>query len=181
MFLIIGLGNPGKKYKLTRHNAGFLLLDKIRNAHHFPDFKLNKDFKAEISEGNIDGKKAMLVKPQTLMNASGEAVQKIMNFYKLAPEDIIVIHDDLDIPLGSYKIATDSRSAGHNGVQNIIDILGTQKFQRLRIGIGKPPAKKTDCPLTGHDYVLGKFTEEESAAIEKITPGVLEEIKKLSR
>ncbi|MDQ1284572.1 MAG: peptidyl-tRNA hydrolase, family [Patescibacteria group bacterium] len=192
MKLIIGLGNPGNKYKFSRHNAGFLALDKIKEKYGFPDFKLNKDFKAEISEENIRGNKILLAKPQTFMNNSGEATRKIADFYKIAPDNIVVIHDDLDIELGNCKIATDSRSAGHNGVQNIIDILGTQKFKRIRIGIGKFPAEKAACPISGHpprveerpsprveagDYVLGNFTEEELKKIEKVFENVLEEIK----
>jgi len=161
MKLIIGLGNPTKQYENTRHNAGFLLLDKIREDFSFPEFQANKKFDAEISEGNIDGEKIILSKPQTFMNLSGESVRKLLDFYKLSPADIVVIHDDLDIKIGTFRIATDSSSAGHNGVQNIIDLLGTQQFKRLRIGIGAETTEDPACRIGAHDFVLGKFSDEE--------------------
>lgn len=180
MKLIIGLGNPGKQYENTRHNAGFILLDKIQKDFSFSEFKLEKKFDAEISGGILhypllpsgegarradEGRKALLIKPQTFMNLSGESVRKILEFYKLSPADIVVIHDDLDIKLGTFKIATNSSSAGHNGVQNIIDTLGTQEFQRLRIGIGQETTDEPSCRIGAHDFVLGKFSTEE---LEKI-------------
>lgn len=190
MILLIGLGNPEKKYENTRHNAGFMLLDKIQTAFELPAFEFNKKFNAEISEGNYKlpaspagGKaisyKLFLVKPQTYMNLSGTAVKAILDFYKLTPDDIIIIHDDIDIPLGKYKIATDSSSAGHNGVQNIIDQLGTQKFRRIRIGVGQSVGEALVCRLNAHDFVLEKFTASELETIEKISEDILEEIKKL--
>jgi len=180
MKLIIGLGNPGKEYIDTRHNVGFILLDKIQEVWNFSKFKFNKKFNSEISKKWEMGKgkgEILLVKPQTFMNRSGEAVQTILDFYKLEPKDIIVIHDDLDIELGKYKIAVDSSSAGHKGVQNIIDQLGTQKFTRIRIGISKNPAEKTVCQINFHDYVLQKFSQEELEIIKKIFGDVSEEIK----
>ena len=179
MNILIGLGNPEKKYELTRHNAGFMLLDKIQKTLDFPDFEFNKKFNAEISKNNLEEKEILLAKPQTYMNLSGTAVKAILDFYKLSPNDIIVIHDDIDIPLGKYKIATDSSSAGHNGVQNIIDQLGTQKFRRIRIGIGQEKEGALVCRLGVHDFVLEKFTPEELETIEKISEDILEEIKKL--
>lgn len=176
MLLIIGLGNPGKKYIKTRHNAGFMALDKLQKSWDFPDFKMEKKFNAEISKNS----KIILVKPQTFMNDSGASIRAFLDFYKLTSDDILVIHDDLDISLGKYKIAQDSRSAGHNGVQNIIDALGTQKFRRLRIGIAKPPEEKKSCPISGHDYVLGKFSSKEIKVVEKVLEEVLEEIKKIA-
>jgi len=145
----------------------------------FPDFEFNKKFNAEISKNNLEEKEILLAKPQTYMNLSGTAVKAILDFYKLSPNDIIVIHDDIDIPLGKYKIATDSSSAGHNGVQNIIDQLGTQKFRRIRIGIGQEKEGALVCRLGVHDFVLEKFTPEELETIEKISEDILEEIKKL--
>jgi len=175
MKLIIGLGNPGKEYANTRHNIGFLFADKLREEYNLPDFEMNTKFNAEISKGND----ALLVKPQTFMNLSGVAVRSILTFYKLTPDDIIVIHDDLDIAVGKYKIATDSSSAGHNGVQNIIDQLGTQKFKRIRIGIGEENSSEDSCKLEAHDYVLDKFSEDEFEKIKNIENDVLDEIKKL--
>lgn len=184
MKILIGLGNPGKEYALTRHNAGFFMLDKTKEAWGFPDFKFEKKFNAEISEGQSSignlKSKIILVKPQTFMNLSGQTVRTMVEFYKLAPDDILVIHDDLDIELGRFKIATDSRSAGHNGVQNIIDNLGTQKFKRIRVGISQTAEERAACPLlTRHDFVLGKFTAKEIEKMEKVFAEILPEIEKL--
>lgn len=182
MKIIIGLGNPEEKYVGTRHNVGFEFLDKLQKEWDFPAFEINKKFNAEISKGNYelstssaDGQttnyELILVKPQTFMNLSGEAVQSILSFYKLSPDDILIIQDDKDIALGEYRLATDSSSAGHNGVQNIIDKLGTQKFKRIRIGVGV----ETDLPA--EVFVLQKFSDEESEIIKNVLDKVLEEVK----
>jgi peptidyl-tRNA hydrolase, PTH1 family len=176
--LIVGLGNPGEKYEKTRHNAGFLALDKLRKKYSFPEFEFSKKFNSEISKGSICQKNVFLIKPQTFMNESGTAVRAFLNFHKLSVEDILVIHDDLDIIFGEIRLAFDSRSAGHNGVQNIIDQLGTQKFKRIRIGIGKPPSEKVACYLSAHDYVLEKFFPEELNALESMTERIVEEVEK---
>lgn len=110
------------------------------------------------------------------MNLSGTAAQSTLDFYKLSPDDLIVIQDDLDIALGKYKLATDSSSAGHNGVQNIIDQLGTQKFRRLRVGIGEEKEGAPVCRLGAHDFVLGKFTPEETDAMEKISEEIISRV-----
>jgi len=189
MKLIIGLGNPDEKYSGTRHNIGFDILDKIQKNWDFPEFSLENKFKAEISKKE----NVILVKPQTFMNLSGEATQEILNFYKLTSEDIIVIHDDLDIMIGEYKIATDSRSAGHNGVQNIMDKIGTQKITRLRIGVGEEKDGVLACHMDAHpprvddassrveagDFVLQRFSESERKKIQDLEETFLEEIKKL--
>lgn len=194
MKIIIGLGNPGKEYENTRHNIGFFFVDKIRGAWNFSPWEFNKKFNAEISKGAD----ALLVKPQTFMNLSGEAVQGILSFYKLTLDDIIVIHDDLDIPVGKYKIATDSSSAGHHGVENIIEKLGTQKFKRIRIGIGIEasiedstedsknddsgahlPRRSSPQRTEAGDFVLDKFSEDEFEKIKNIENDVLDEIEKL--
>lgn len=176
MKLIIGLGNPGEKYKNTRHNVGFEFLDKLKQELDFPEFEFNKKFNAEISKDiyEIQDTKyeILLIKPQTFMNLSGVAVKSILDFYKLSPDDILVIHDDKDIALGEYRLATDSSSAGHNGVQNIIDNLGTQNFKRIRIGVGV----ETDLP--SDVFVLQKFSDEELEIIKKVLSDVLEEVKK---
>jgi PTH1 family peptidyl-tRNA hydrolase len=171
MKLIVGLGNPGEIYAKNRHNVGFMMMDKLREEWNFPEFKFSKKFDAEISEDNLKLKiknhKILLVKPQTFMNCSGEAVKKIMKFYKSKPADLIVIHDDLDIDLGKHKISTDSSAAGHNGVQSIIDSLGTKNFKRLRIGIeGTQLRQKRKIP--GDEFVLKNFTTEEFKVIKKI-------------
>ena len=169
MKLIVGLGNPGKKYEGTRHNVGFIFLDKLRKELEFPEFGFSKKFTSDISIS----KENILMKPQTFMNLSGEAVRSILDFYKLSPEDILVIHDDKDIAFGEYRLADDSSSAGHNGVQNIIDNHGTQKFKRIRIGIGA----ETDLP--SDVFVLQKFSDEEKDEIEKVLKKVIEEIENI--
>lgn len=179
MKIIIGLGNPGKEYEATRHNVGFILLDIIREKWSFPEFEFNKKFDAEISKGNMGGTDVILAKPQTFMNLSGDSARSILDFYKLSPKDIIVIHDDLDIILGKYKVATNSSSAGHNGVEDIITKLGTKEFTRIRVGIGEEKEGALVCRLGAHDFVLGKFKPEEAEKIGAIEENILEEIKKL--
>lgn len=174
MKLIIGLGNPGEKYKNNRHNAGFIMLDKIQKKLSFPEFYFEKKFNAEISEGP---NKILLVKPQTFMNNSGEAVQKILSYYKLMPNDLIVIHDDLDIEIGNYKISSDSSAAGHNGVQDIMNKLGTQNFKRIRIGVEAAGGRQNRI-ISGEDFVLQDFTEEEIKKIASIESAILSELKK---
>jgi PTH1 family peptidyl-tRNA hydrolase len=176
MKVIFGLGNPGKEYENTRHNIGFGIADKLKAKLNFPEFEKSNKFKAEISKAA----EIILVKPLAFMNLSGEVTRNVLDFYKLTADDIVVIHDDLDIAVGKYKIATDSSSAGHNGVQNIIDTLGTQKFKRVRIGIGEEKGDAIVCRLDAHDFVLDKFSEEEQKKIADIEPAIIEEIKKLS-
>jgi PTH1 family peptidyl-tRNA hydrolase len=184
MFVIIGLGNPGEKYIGTRHNAGFAFLEKIRSVWNFPDFQLEKKFNAEISKGKFAKQDVLLVKPQTFVNLSGNTVLKILHFYKILPENILILHDDLDLPLGSFRLTEDSRSAGHNGVQNIIDQLDTQKFKRIRIGIKLDSL--ADLPTVAAErtakegvFVLQKFSTEENAQLEKIFPEILEKFKEV--
>jgi peptidyl-tRNA hydrolase, PTH1 family len=210
MQLIIGLGNPGKEYEKTRHNAGFIMLDKIRENYKFPDFEFNKKFNAETSistfppllsgesasqqgrdvprsgtgEGNFVGnaqvrsnEKIILAKPQTMMNNSGQSVKALLDFYKLAPKNLIVIHDDIDIELGNYKTATDSGSAGHRGIEDIISKIGTQKFSRVRVGVGNAYLRSKIDPT---DFVLGKFTDEElKTLIDEVGGNIFFEIEKL--
>jgi PTH1 family peptidyl-tRNA hydrolase len=178
MKLIIGLGNPGQKYQNTRHNLGFIFLDKLRAQWSFPEFKLEKKFDAEVSQGELNGKKIILAKPQSFMNLSGETVQKIIGFYKLSAEDLLIIHDDKDIFLGKYKLATDSSSAGHNGVQNIIDQLGTKKFSRLRIGIKNEETNEGKAQMEVSDFVLGKLSPKELEKITATENVILEEVEK---
>jgi len=181
--IIIGLGNPGDQYKNSRHNIGFGIIELIRKEWKFPAFEFNKKFNSELSKGLFEIQNSefeiLLIRPQTFVNLSGEAISDILKFYKLTPDDIVVIHDDLDIALGKYKVATDSSSAGHNGVQNIIDRLGTQKFKRVRIGIGEEVSGAPVCRTDAHDFVLGKFSEEELEKIKKISDDILSAIKSL--
>lgn len=168
MHLIIGLGNPGKQYENTRHNAGFLVLDEICAAWKFPEFENSSKFGALISEGIKNNEKWLFVKPQGFMNKSGESVKKIMDFYKLPKKNLTVIHDDLDIDLGTYKISADSSAAGHNGVQSIIDQLGSQQFKRIRLGI-EGAEKKKERIIPGEVFVLQDFSEEELRQIKNLS------------
>jgi len=166
--LIAGLGNPGKEYEKTRHNAGFLFVDyfreKYREEFSFDDWQDCKKLKSKTSYGKIGKNRIVLLKPQTFMNLSGEAVAAAVKYYKLKLEDLIVAHDDIDLALGKYKISVDSSSAGHNGAQNIIDMLGTKNFTRLRIGVENRRDKK----IPTEKYVLGKFTTAEMKIVKKI-------------
>lgn len=163
MLIIIGLGNPGKKYEKTRHNIGFMILDKLLADLELAGWAANKKFHAEIAEGKINKEKILLLKPQTFMNNSGQAVAAAAKFYKIKPANIWVVHDDLDLPLGKMKIQRDRSAAGHNGVQSIIDSLGTQDFVRFRVGIA--PAKPTK--KSGADFVLSKFSPAETIILSK--------------
>lgn len=173
MKIIVGLGNYGKEYEKTRHNAGFMALDAIKGKYSFADFSMDNKFESEISEGVIAQQKCLLVKPQTYMNRSGEALQKIMNFYKAELSDILVIHDDLDITLGEYKIAFGRNSAGHKGVQSIIDSLSSKEFKRIRIGIQNENKK-----IPTEKFVLERFTSEEEIKINEIIEDLILKIEK---
>lgn len=213
MKLLVGLGNPGKKYEKTRHNTGFMTVDAIASALQSADWRIQTDFNAEISESIIGDEKIILAKPQTFMNESGKAVKAIAEYYgaprirakhipllfggaesaeaekkphslknlqtrvsakadKIDIKDIIVIHDDLDIPLGEYKIVRDRSSAGHKGVQSIIDALGTKDFTRIRIGTLPQSGK----PENTEKFVLEKFTKEEEKIIAEVIEKVCKEI-----
>jgi peptidyl-tRNA hydrolase, PTH1 family len=167
MKLIVGLGNPGKQYEKTHHNSGFIILDELKSIFNFPDFIFEKKFNAEATEGKINEEKIILAKPQTFMNLSGTSVRSILDFYKISSEDLIVIHDDVDIEFGKIRTSEDSGAAGHNGVQNIIDNIGTQKFKRFRIGtLGEEKRKELKMPVD--DFVLQKFSDEEMETIKNL-------------
>jgi PTH1 family peptidyl-tRNA hydrolase len=167
MKIIIGLGNPGKKYEKTRHNFGFMAADFLRAGFEAPAWKLNKKFNAEISKITVDGEEIVLAKPQTFMNSSGVAIQKILSFYKATPADLIVMHDDMDIEFGKIKNGVNRGAAGHNGVQSTIDMLGGNAFARIRLGVGRPPEN-----IPSPDYVLQKFSPAELSQI----PDILKKI-----
>jgi len=149
MAIIIGLGNPGKKFENTRHNVGFMAIDEFAKKNNFPDFKLQKKSEAEISEK--DG--LLLAKPQTFMNESGASAQKILG--QKNSEDVIIIHDDVDLPVGKIKIVKERGSAGHKGVESIIQHIGNKNLTRIRIGINSSANSKA------MDIVLKNFSEEE--------------------
>ena len=165
MFIIVGLGNPGEKYKNTRHNIGFMVINKLKEIQNFSDWKQGKKFNAQISEGILEGEKIMLAKPQTFMNNSGKAVKSIINYSSLIIDNqLFIIHDDIDLPVGQMKISKNRGSAGHKGVQSIIDNLGNKNFVRFRIGI--KPISATRIPT--EKFVLKNFTKPEQKILEKI-------------
>lgn len=157
--LIVGLGNPGKEYAFTRHNAGFLTLDYLSDKL---GVKINRSkFKALVAEGVIGDKRVLLMQPQTFMNNSGEAVIEAVNFYKIKPENVIVIFDDISLPVGKMRIRKNGSAGGHNGIKSIIAHLGTQDFPRIKIGVGEKPHKEMDLA----DWVLSKFPQDEQKVL----------------
>lgn len=179
MKLIVGLGNPGKTYAKTRHNLGFMVLDTLHKKFReegVNDWELSKKFNAEVAGFTFHNEKIILAKPMTFMNDSGIAVQLLAHFYKIKPAELIVIHDDKDIILGEIKIQTNRSSAGHNGVQSIIDHLGTQNFTRIRIGVATEKLKKMKNTA---DFVLEKFGLLERKKVDEMIGKSVEEIIKL--
>ena len=160
-FLVAGLGNPEKKYTLTRHNSGFLCVDFLAEKH---GFKINKlKFKAVIADTVINSHRCIVMKPQTYMNLSGESLREWVNYYKLDPEtEMIVIYDDIDLEPGQIRIRKKGSAGGHNGIKSIIAQLGTQNFYRIKVGVG---AKPRGWDLA--DYVLGRFSSDERIAVDK--------------
>jgi PTH1 family peptidyl-tRNA hydrolase len=164
MKLIVGLGNPGKEYSANRHNIGFLCVNQLARQHHISLDK--KQGKARVGAGEISDTPVVLAKPQTYMNASGIAVMHLLGKYKLTSEDLIVIHDDLDLPLGKIRIRWGSSAGGHNGIKSIIGSLGTQDFTRIRIGISRPQIGDV-AEETIVDYVLGDFEGEDRELVDE--------------
>lgn len=165
MILIAGLGNPGPEFKNTRHNVGFRVIDRFTEENNFPDFRFEKKFNAEISEGQFFGQKIILAKPQSFMNLSGDVVRNLFIYFKLPAENLFIIHDEIDIPVSKIKISKESGAAGHKGVGSIIEKLKTNSFVRLRIGIQSQKGK----PKNVEKFVLQKFNKEE----EKILKGII--------
>lgn len=152
MFLIVGLGNPGKEYEDTRHNIGFKVIDNIAKEYNI---EVNRQkFKGVYGEGFINGKKVMLLKPTTYMNLSGESIREVADFYNLENDEIIIIYDDISLEVGKLRIRDKGSAGGHNGIKSIIAHLGGEVFPRIKVGIGQPNVDLVK-------YVLGKFTKEE--------------------
>ena len=174
MYLIIGLGNPEEEYSKTRHNMGFDTLNLIAEKYNIQINK--KKFQGLYEMATIEGKKTILVKPQTYMNLSGNCVKEIADFYKVSKEEIIVIYDDMDIEPGKIKIRKKGSSGGHNGIKSIIQMLGTEEFPRIRIGIGRPQHNGDEI-----NHVIGAIPEEEisklNEGIEKAKEAVIEILK----
>ena len=172
MKLIVGLGNPGDNYEKTRHNAGFMAIDKIAENFSFPNFTLNKKITGLTSKGKIGRTVVVLLKPTTFMNDSGSSVVAAMSFYKIPIENVLVIHDDKDIPIGQTKVQSDRGDAGHNGVKSIIAALGSKDFKRLRVGI----QPENEIILDTADFVLRRFSSDENKILNKVFQNILKEV-----
>jgi PTH1 family peptidyl-tRNA hydrolase len=157
-YLIVGLGNPGREYRENRHNIGFMLIDRLAVRLNLRFTRLQS--RALVASGAFQGNKAILAKPQTFMNLSGQAVQGLVRFYKLPLSNLLVVHDDLDLPTGTIRIRPDGGSAGQKGMTSILERLGTDEFPRLRLGIGRPPGQ-----MQAPDYVLQDFSDPEMTII----------------
>ena len=166
MFLIVGLGNPGREYENTRHNIGFAAMDVLAEKYNI-DINRTK-FKGEYGEGFINGNKVILLKPYTFMNLSGESVREAIDFYKLTEEQVLIIYDDISLELGRLRIREKGSAGGHNGIKSIINHMGTDVFTRIKIGVGAP---KGD--LVNH--VLGKFSKDEVNILKQTLDAVTEE------
>ncbi len=162
--LVVGLGNPGKEYDHTRHNIGFACLDAFAQANEFEPWIERKDLKCQVASATLGDTRVIAIKPTTFMNLSGEAVQAVVHFYKIAPDKIIAVHDELDIPFGQIRLRTGGGSAGHNGLKSIFQHMG-EDFGRVRIGIGP----KTPEQMDSSDFVLQKFSKDQQAHMKELT------------
>jgi len=158
-FIIAGLGNPGKDYEYTRHNAGFLALDLLCNKYNFRTDRVK--YQAMTATVSIDGHSCLVMRPQTYMNLSGNAIKEAADFYKIPPENVIVLYDDISLPLGTLRIRKKGSAGGHNGIKSIIAQLGSDNFPRLKIGVGEKPDPDSDLK----DHVLGRFSKEDMNTI----------------
>jgi len=162
MYLVAGLGNPGEKYAATPHNLGFLVVDVLAARH---SIRLSRvECQAVIGQGNIGGKSVLLAKPQTFMNLSGVAVKSLMQKNELMPEDLILVYDELALPWGGLRVRPDGSAAGHNGVQDVIDKIGTQEFPRVRLGV-HPGYRLTEGK--GADYLLSRFSRQQNETLDE--------------
>jgi PTH1 family peptidyl-tRNA hydrolase len=161
--LIVGLGNPGKEFSTHRHNVGFQVVDALARAHGLA-FSRRKGL-ARVSEGQIEDRCVVLAKPQTFMNQSGRSVRRLSQVYKIPPERILVVYDDLDLPLGRLRMRSEGGSGGHRGMRSIIQSMGTQEFPRLRVGIDRPPGR-----MDPADYVLEPFGQAQQLCVIEVLP-----------
>jgi peptidyl-tRNA hydrolase, PTH1 family len=161
--LIVGLGNPGRAYQWTRHNMGFWLIDQLAQKHHIDLSR--KKLQSVYGRGKIGSEEVILAQPLTFMNLSGEAVSRLLHFFKILPENLLIIHDDLDLPLGKIRIRLRGGDGGHKGVQSIIEALGSGDFIRLKIGVGRPSDENQD-PA---DFVLEPLNEKEKEEFKEVT------------
>lgn len=164
--LIVGLGNQGKKYQGTRHNIGFVCVDAFAQAHEFPDWVDKKDLKSWISHKTLGDTRVILAKPATFMNLSGEAVRAVARYYKIPDDEIVIVHDELDIPFGQIRMRSGGSAAGHNGLKSLLEHLG-ETFGRVRVGI------QAETRMDAADFVLAKFSKTEQTAMKPLTREVV--------
>lgn len=169
--IIVGLGNPGKQYAYNRHNAGFMVVDRLAERHGLKFARMMH--KGLVALGEIEGHKVALVKPQTFMNLSGESVVPIVKFYKSEPGELLVVYDELDLPAGQLRMRPKGGSGGHNGMKSIIARLGNEDFPRLRVGVGRPPGRRDP-----KDFLLDDFTRDELTALEPTFDRAVEGIRR---
>jgi len=162
-YLIAGLGNPGKEYAYTRHNAGFMLADRLANYWGW-SWRTEKKFFAEIAEGSVAGKSVVLCKPRTFMNNSGESVAAIAGFHRIEPADVLVVVDDADLPLGTLRMRPEGSPGGHHGLESVEAHLGSRVYPRIRLGVARPDQGVRDIA----NHVLGRFSAEELVIWEKV-------------
>ena len=160
MKVIVGLGNPGPQYAETRHNIGFLLVDLLAEVNKL---QFRAKFQGLWSEGNIEGERVFLLKPQTFMNLSGRSVRELINFYKISGDDLLIVHDDMDLSLGKIRLRDQGSAGGHNGIKSILAELGTERFGRLKLGVGRPPREYDPAR-----YVLSPFAEDEIKPLDEV-------------
>ncbi len=172
MKLIIGLGNPGIEYEKTRHNVGFAVIDQFKKSFNLGEFKIENKFQSQMVSGDYQGQKIILAKPVTYMNRSGDAIQKIISYYKVDPPDNLIICDDLDTPFGKIRIRKKGGPGTHNGLKSIAPILGDQ-YPRIRIGIENRPPEMIQ-KIDAAAYVLGKFTDEEKKTLSNVISTAVE-------
>ncbi len=170
-YIVAGLGNPGAKYEMTRHNAGFLAVDLLAREENF-DIKRLKHH-ALVANVTIEGKRCLVMKPQTMMNNSGEAVGEAARFYKIPPERVIIIYDDINLDVGKTRIRRKGSAGGHNGIKSIISHLGSECFQRIKIGVGKLPSADYDMI----EWVLGRFPKEQEDALKSALENTAEALR----
>jgi len=176
---LIGLGNPGKKYSQSRHNIGFLLLENLANKYN-SNFLLKEKLKSSCSEFKINESSYRLFLPNTFMNNSGDAVRAIVDWYKINLDQIFIIVDDKDLPLGKIRFRKKGGSGGHNGLKSIIEKLQTENFNRIRIGIGSPPSIKGRNNFNTISHVLGNISTEEKSVLDKVYVRVIESLEQLN-
>lgn len=169
MKLIVGLGNPGRKYAETRHNIGFITMDEW--AHQHQEAFSQENFEGQYLERHSNGEKVFFLKPQTYMNESGRAVGAFLHYYQILPEELLVVYDDLDLPVGQLRLRQKGGAGGHNGMRSIISHVGSDQFKRIRLGIGRPPQG-----MTVPNYVLSRFRPDEHTAMLKAVQDAREAI-----